>query len=74
MLEFAPTKIIGCYKIAWLYCLTLDYNGHKDWRLPTDIEYTSCKDIDSNSYYSHDAFFEFDPDFQDVVSPVRDKQ
>ena len=20
---------------AWLYCLTLDHNGHRDWRMPT---------------------------------------
>lgn len=28
------------YDTAWLYCLTLDYNGHKDWRLPTGTEYS----------------------------------
>ena len=40
---------------AELYCLTLDYNGHKDWRLPTFNEYMHHLDphaiwIDMDSY------------------------
>lgn len=29
---------------AELYCLTLDYDGHKDWRLPTFNEYINYLD------------------------------
>ncbi len=40
MLEYAP-KIEKdmSYDQALLHCLTLDYNGHYDWRLPTYREY-----------------------------------
>jgi hypothetical protein len=33
------------YDEAFLYCLTLDYNGHKDWRLPTPDEYNDSSAI-----------------------------
>jgi hypothetical protein len=40
MLEHAPRiEKDMCYDTAWLHCLTLNYNGHKDWRLPTQREY-----------------------------------
>lgn len=26
------------FEEAWLYCLTLEHNGHHDWRMPTYIE------------------------------------
>jgi hypothetical protein len=26
------------FEEAWLYCLTLEHNGHYDWRMPTYIE------------------------------------
>jgi hypothetical protein len=26
------------YREAWMYCLTLSYNGHKDWRMPSYFE------------------------------------
>ena len=40
MIERAPRKTYEmCYDSAFLYCLTLEYKGHKDWRLPTQEEY-----------------------------------
>jgi hypothetical protein len=44
MIEYAP-KIEKdmSHDQAWLHCLTLDYNGHKDWRLPTYREYETSK-------------------------------
>jgi hypothetical protein len=42
MIELAlQTQQEITYDEAWLYCITLDYNGHKDWRLPTANEYKS---------------------------------
>ena len=40
MIEKAPkTDYEMSYDDAFLYCLMLEYNGHKDWRLPTEYEY-----------------------------------
>lgn len=34
------------YAEALLYCRFLDYNGHKDWRMPTNGEYFStCGEV-----------------------------
>jgi len=39
MLEFAlVTQHSMTYSEAWLYCITLDYAGRKDWRMPTQLE------------------------------------
>lgn len=36
MLEWAPqSENIMSYSDALLYCLFLEYGGHRDWRLPT---------------------------------------
>jgi len=39
MIEFSnfSTHKLQYYE-AWLYCLTLDCHGHKDWRMPTQLE------------------------------------
>ncbi len=29
----SPTRLT--YDEAWLYCLTLEHNGHHDWRMPS---------------------------------------
>ena len=40
MIEFAPgSEREMTYDDAILYCQFLEYNGHRDWRLPTRQEY-----------------------------------
>jgi hypothetical protein len=40
MLEVAPISDHEMtYEEAVLYCAFLDYNGHRDWRLPDRAEY-----------------------------------
>lgn len=39
MIERAPCVFGVTYEEAVLYCQFLDYNGHKDWRLPTRSEH-----------------------------------
>ena len=39
MIGIGPISDCLTYNEAWLYCITLDYDGHKDWRMPTSIEY-----------------------------------
>jgi hypothetical protein len=39
MLEFGPELLkVLTYDTAWLYCATLEHNGHNDWRIPTARE------------------------------------
>jgi hypothetical protein len=39
MIEIAPsTENWMTYDNAVLYCQFLEYNEHKDWRLPTELE------------------------------------
>ena len=41
MLDFAPhSRTRLTYDEAVLYCFFLDYKGHRDWRLPTEYEYS----------------------------------
>lgn len=37
-IEFGPRHAKATWDDAWMYCLTLDYDGHKDWRMPTASE------------------------------------
>ena len=39
MIEIAPYANPMTYDEAVMYCFFLDYNGHKDWRMPTRTEY-----------------------------------
>lgn len=58
------------YNEAWLYCLTLEYDGHKDWRLPSYSEY---EDHDlNNQYWYNDDVLQYDPDEYWTTIPVRD--
>jgi len=52
------------YNEAWLYCITLDYDGHKDWRMPTSIEYN---DLPHRGWYVE----RYGNDIW-AVTPVRD--
>ena len=46
MLELALiSPNVLSYNEAWVYCLTLDYNGHKDWRMPTFNEWGSRNEL-----------------------------
>jgi hypothetical protein len=39
MIESArPSPDRLTFEEAWLYCLTLEHNGHHDWRMPSYIE------------------------------------
>ena len=55
---------------AWLYCLTLTHNGHKDWRLPTFDEYIVTSDL-RDCWYD-DAFY--DTGILKHTYPVRTKE
>lgn len=64
------------YKEAVLYCQFLEYNGHRDWRLPTYAEF--CQYIMSgwNPNSSGLVWFVNDKFFDEInewyVNPVRD--
>lgn len=48
MIEIAlPTTPLS-FDLAWLHCLTLNHNNHKDWRMPRLFE----KCDDSNLFIS----------------------
>lgn len=54
------------YDEAFLYCITLRYNGCNDWRLPSESEYGYYKDLTFSWYedkYGNDTW---------AVTPVRD--
>ena len=70
MIEFA--EILDqrvSFDEAWLHCLTLDYNGHKDWRMPTFNEYMIYGNVISESWDSSDIG---NKDRYYII-PVRDK-
>jgi hypothetical protein len=47
MIEFAPRSVdIMTYQEAVLYCLFLEYGGHKDWQLPTLEDFDGVIDPD----------------------------
>jgi hypothetical protein len=55
MIEYADRSLheIPCDE-AWLYCATLEHNGHRDWRMPTydermDLEFYGFWDIDDHN-------------------------
>jgi hypothetical protein len=67
MIELAlQTQQEITYDLAWLYCITLDYNGHKDWRIPTADEYKSSRCVLS----WHETRYKF-LDLEYHVIPVR---
>jgi hypothetical protein len=58
------------YNEAFLYCITLSYNGHKDWRMPTHDEYMNCKEIASESFDDSDDPKDIKAKYP--IVPVRD--
>jgi hypothetical protein len=46
MIEFAAMVFHQLtYSEAWMYCVTLEYDGHKDWRLPTLNEWSNSSEL-----------------------------
>jgi hypothetical protein len=68
MIEFAPRTIFEMtFDEAILYCRFLEYNGHKDWRIPTADEYYTYARI--LGWY---CGRELHDDYAWQVTPVRD--
>jgi hypothetical protein len=38
------------YNEAWLYCLTLNHNGHKDWRMPAQFDHYQGNDWPTSTW------------------------
>ena len=72
MIQIAPSSSdTMSYDEALLYCQFLEYDGHRDWRMPTMDEWTKSDDIKLMSWWIRD------PDtIEDgiwlTVEPVRD--
>lgn len=78
MIEHAQrTYTALTYDLAWLYCLTLVYNNHKDWRMPTWDEfgdvYSSTRPF-GVGWCNEDAYDDddYETNRPDMVIPVRD--
>jgi hypothetical protein len=68
MIEFAPTFFPELtYDEAWVYCVTLEHNGHKDWRLPTFVEWSNSSEL--LGWYENSTSHET---AVRIVCPVRD--
>jgi hypothetical protein len=53
MIDIHDLGISTDYTTAWLICLTMEHNGHKDWRLPTWYDYINSAEL-------HDCWYEDD--------------
>lgn len=67
-IETAPLSKSMTYEEAILYCQFLEYNGHKDWRMPTKAEEYNVSN--RSGWYLGDVFSQFN--FTYPVAPVRD--
>ena len=73
MIDYAPhSKRNISWDEAWLYCLTLSYGGHKDWRMPTRDEYQDIDDIPGGTFDYHDNINNDIAADRSSVTPVRD--
>jgi len=54
---------------AWLYCITLEHDGHRDWRLPTWPEMNSHQ---MRNYSGWTGPYRTNLRIQMLVYPVRD--
>ena len=71
MIELAPSSENRMtYNEAILYCQFLDYNGHRDWRLPTKEEYWDTSGL--YGWFSGVNHYLWDVDDIGFVTPVRD--
>ena len=71
MIEVAPPSNAMSYDDALLYCQFLEYDGHRDWRIPTVDEWSKTDDIALMSWWIRDADTIEDGVWLTVV-PVRD--
>ena len=74
MIEIAPrTTFDMSFDDAFLYCITLYYNGYSDWRLPTHFEYCATHDLIMSW---HEERYEkegrINSDWTWAATPVRD--
>ena len=57
------------YDEAWLYCLTLSHNGHKDWRMPDIMDSWTYPSVELHGWFEDDWQYNQGPY---TVTPVRD--
>lgn len=70
--EIAPeTENLMTYDDALLYCQFLEYDGYRDWRMPTEEEWINLDHIQLMSWWRDDVNIKNDGIFLSVV-PVRD--
>ena len=72
MIELAP--YIGrelTYDEAWLYCATLDFKNHRDWRMPTRAEYEHHDSIYATAWHDGRMHRGANFDFKHITQPVR---
>jgi hypothetical protein len=55
---------------AFMYCITLSYNGYKDWRFPTRPEFGDTGDVwfDGENFSNASGYWRW------RVQPVRSKE
>ena len=70
MIEFAPavTEVMS-FNQAWLYCLTLSHDGHKDWRMPDIVDSWAYPTFELHGWFLDDEHYNQGPY---TVTPVRD--
>jgi hypothetical protein len=70
MIEIGPVSTERMtYDNAKLYILFYEYNGHRDWRLPTLQEWINRKDV--YGWDDKEPSIDYGPEFR-YVTPVRD--
>lgn len=71
MIEIAPvSENEVTYSEAVMYCQFLEYNGHRDWRMPTHDEFMATIAL-GGSWYN--TFNDSYPNtHKQIVIPVRD--
>ena len=76
MIEFGDKTTFKLTKDeAWLYCLTLEHNGHKDWRMPRRSDNYNRGAGTNDFWYDEknfEPYFSDDTDRWWYAFPVRD--
>lgn len=72
MIDIAPSSSdTMTYDDALLYCQFLEYDGYRDWCMPTEEEWINLDHIQLMSWWCDDVNIKNDGIFLSVV-PVRD--